>query len=150
MPVKQWSPLTISLAAGAAGLLIIAGTLLVRRLRRRKTPAELERLRRLFLTRHGRIVTGEMIDLVEEKESSALMLVYRYDVAGVTYEVAQDIAMLPAAAELAGKALGGIVSVKYEMRQPSNSIVVSEEWTGILKPGATTAPSRTREAEQKS
>jgi hypothetical protein len=138
------------LAAGAAGLLIAAGTLWYLKLRRRKTPAELERLRRLFLTRHGRITTGEMIDLVEEQESSALMLVYRYDVAGVTYEVAQDLSMLPAAAALAARAIGGAVSVRYDMKQPSNSIVVSEDWTGILEPGGAAAPSGTTEAEQKS
>jgi len=148
--VKEWSPLTIGLAAGAAGLLIVAGTLLYLKYRRRKSPAEMERLRRDWLARHGRISTGELIDLVEVKESSALMLVYRYDVAGVTYEVAQDVAALPAVAAEAAGAIGGMANVKYELKQPSNSIVVSEQWSGILKPGGAAAPSRTPEAEQKS
>jgi hypothetical protein len=127
----EWSPLRIACAAGAVAVLAGAGTVVYRKLRRPKDPAELERLRRVFLTQHGRIATGEMIDLVPEKESSALMLVYRYDVAGVTYEVAQDVAPLPSVAALAGRALGAIVCVKYEMKHPSNSIVISEEWSGL-------------------
>ena len=150
--MKEWSPLTMGLAAGAAGLLIVAATLVYLKLRRRKTPAELERLRRLSLSRRGRIATGEMIDLVEAKESSALMLVYRYDVAGVTYEVAQDVAMLINVAVLAGRAIGGTLSVRYDIKQPSNSIVISEEWSGLpeIKPGGDAAPPRSAEAEQKS
>jgi hypothetical protein len=150
--VREWTQLTMGLVAGGAVVLITAGILLYLKFRRRKDPAELERLRRAFLTRHGRIVTGEMIDLVAENGSSALMLVYRYDVAGVTYEVAQDVTMLVNDASQARQAIGGTLSVRYDMRQPSNSIVMAEEWSGmpeIRGPGADSLPSPA-EAEPKS
>jgi hypothetical protein len=134
--MKEWSPLTIGLAAGAAAALAGIGALAYRKLRRRKDPAELERLRRLSLSRAGRIATGEVIGLVEPEGSSALLLVYRYDVAGVTYEVAQDVAPLAAIVPLARRALGGITTIRYEMKHPGNSIIASEEWSGLpeIKP----------------
>ena len=129
--MKEWSPLTLGLAAGAAAILIAAGTLLYLRLRRPKDPAELERLRRLALTERGRIITGEIVDLVETQDPPALLVVYRYDVAGVTYEVSQDVSKLLSVQALAGRAIGGTLSVRYELKQPSNSIVISEEWSGL-------------------
>jgi len=148
--VKEWSPLMIGLAAGAAAALASAGTLAYLKIRRRKPPAELERLRRLYLSRSGRIGTGEIMGLVEPEDASALLLVYRYDVAGVTYEVAQDVSALPEIAATAKLALGGISTIRYEMKQPSNSIVVSEEWSGLptVKPsGGAAIPAAGRTAE---
>ncbi len=151
--MNEWSPLTIGLAAGAAALLIAAGTLAYLKLRRRKDPAELERLRRLSLSRTGRIATGEIVGLEEPESSgsSALLLVYRYDVAGVTYEVSQDVSVLPAVAALARRLMGRPASVRYEMRHPSNSIVVSESWSGLaeIKPGESDSLPRSPEAESK-
>lgn len=129
--MKAWSPLTLGLAAGALALAASTGTLAYRKWRRPKDPAELERQRRLRLTRQGRIITGEIVDVVEAQGPTALLLVYRYDVAGVTYEVAQDVSRLLDVQALAGRPMGGTLSVKYEMRQPGNSIVISEEWSGL-------------------
>jgi len=149
--VNEWSPLTIGLAAGAAAVLASAGTLAYLKLRRRKDPAELERLRRLFLGHSGRITTGEIIALVEPEGSSAVLLVYRYDVAGVTYEVAQDVAALPQVAPLANRAVGGISIVRYEMKHPGNSVIVSEEWSGLpdVKPSRGNALPLSAEAVEK-
>lgn len=134
--MKEWSALTIGMAAGAVAALASIGAFVYRKLRRPKDPAELERRRRLSLSRSGRIATGEIVGLVEPEGSSALLLVYRYDVAGVTYEVAQDVAPLAAIVPLARRALGGISTVRYEMKQPGNSIIASEEWSGLpeIKP----------------
>ena len=129
--MKEWSPLMIGLVAGATAALASAGTIVYLKMRRRKSPAELERLRRLYLGRSGRIATGEIMGLVEPEAASEILLVYRYDVAGVTYEVAQDVSVLPEIAATAKLALGGIATIRYEMKQPSNSIVVSEEWSGL-------------------
>lgn len=101
-------------------------------LRRRKSPAEVERLRRLWLGRTGRIAAAEVTGLIEpEGDNAALMLVYRYDVAGVTYEVMQDISTMPAVAAEACHLIAKSISVKYEMKHPSNSIAASEVWSGI-------------------
>ena len=130
--VKLWSPLAIGLAAGAVGVLTAAGAAVYFRRRRVKDPVELERLRRLSLGRTGRITSGEATGLIEpEGENTALLLEYRYDISGVTYEVMQDISTMPTVATVAHRLIGKGISVKYEMKHPSNSIVICEEWSGI-------------------
>lgn len=130
------SPLSIGLAAGAAAVLISAGVAVYLKLRRKPDPVELERLRRVGLGRTGRITTGEVTGLIEpEGSNTALLLVYRYGIGGVNYEVTQDVSTLPAIAEEAGRLVGRTISVKYEMKHPSNSIVVCEEWSGIRGAG---------------
>jgi hypothetical protein len=130
--VRVWSPLAIGLAAGAVGILTTAGAAVYFKLRRQKDPAELERLRRLSLGRTGRITSGEVTGLIDpEGGNTALLLVYRYDISGVTYEVTQDISAMPAVAAEAHRLIGQGISIKYEMKHPSNSIIVCEEWSGI-------------------
>jgi hypothetical protein len=130
--VKTWSPLEIGLAAAAVVVLISVGAFIYFKLRRRKSPAEIERLRRLWLGRTGRITTGEVTGLVEpEGDNTALLLVYRYDIAGVTYEVTQDVSTMPTVAAEARHLIGKGICVKYEMKHPSNSIAACEVWSGI-------------------
>ena len=115
--------------AGAATTLSVWGIVhLVRS--RRKSPEELERLRRLEVNRRGRLVRGQILDLIEPDAARKLLL-YQYEVAGVSYEVAQDISALPAVAPHAHGLPGQNVSVKYDPKRPTNSIIACEEWTGI-------------------
>lgn len=130
--MKTLSPLEIGLIAGAVVVLISAGLFAYLKLLRKKDPVELERLRRLWLGRTGRIVGGEITGLIEpEGEDTALLLVYRYDIAGVTYEVTQDVSRMPAVAAEARHLVGKDISVKYDMKHPSNSIAACEVWSGI-------------------
>jgi hypothetical protein len=130
--VKIWSPFEIGLAAGALVVLTSAGAFAYFRVRRKKDPAEIERLRRLWLGRTGRITTGEVTGLVEpESDSTALLLVYRYDIAGVTYEVTQDVSTMSTVAAAARRLVGKGISVKYDMKHPSNSIAACEVWSGL-------------------
>lgn len=130
--MKNWSSLDIGLAAGAAVVLASAGAVAYLKLRRKQDPAELERLRRLSLGHTGRITAGEITGLIEpEGDNTALLLVYRYNIAGVVYEVTQDISTMPAVAAEAPHLVGRDISVKYETKHPSNSIAVCEEWSGI-------------------
>lgn len=121
-------------AAGAAACLVL-GVALVRWIRRRraKSPEEIERLRRLEVNRVGRITSGEIVDYLERvaagKESR--VVVYRYEVAGVTYEAAQEIAGV---AELPASGVEGLSSrVKYDPQKPMNSIIVCEQWSGFAR-----------------
>jgi hypothetical protein len=130
--VKIWSPLTIGLVVGIVGVLAAAGIAIYLRRRRVKDPVELERMRRQSLGRTGRITSGEVTGLIEpEGANTALLLVYRYDISGVTYEVMQDISTMPAVATIAHRLIGKGISVKYEMKRPTNSIVVCEQWSGL-------------------
>lgn len=101
--------------------------------RRRKSPDELERLRRLEVNAHGRIIPGRIVELVEPVPDGPAgpILLYDYEVGGVTYEAAQELGTLPEIAAAAPFLPGQITSVKYDPRLPTNSIVACETWSGI-------------------
>jgi hypothetical protein len=119
----------------AAALAVAAGAWIARRVvrARRKSPEELERLRRLEVNQRGRITIGQVIDLAETGMAgrASHLVVYQYELAGVTYEASQDLTTLPGAWVLATRGLGEIVSVKYIPRTPTNSIVACENWCGL-------------------
>jgi len=100
---------------------------------RRKDPAELERMRRLDVNKRGRIGAGRVVDLVETETagSKSRLVVYSYEVAGVTYEAAQDVSTLPEIAAIAHLASGRTASVKFDPKRPGNSIIACEEWSGL-------------------
>jgi hypothetical protein len=76
---------------------------------------------------------GRVVDQVESASAVApgRLLLYTYEVAGVTYEAAQDISALPSLAAAAPRLAGQTVSVKYEPQRPANSIIACEEWSGV-------------------
>jgi Protein of unknown function (DUF3592) len=127
------------LAAGVAAGLVIAGIIswLIAR-RRRPSAAELERRRREYLATQGRITDGSIVDartLDGEESTSATpeLLMYRYRIAGVTYDCGQDVSSIPDCT--AGFRIDQPVQVKYDTRNPGNSIIVSETWSGLrMKP----------------
>ena len=59
------------------------------------------------------------------------LLYYSYSISGVTYETAQDITGLEARAHLSRVAAGQTASVKYDPSNPSNSILVADDWSGL-------------------
>jgi len=103
--------------------------------RKRKTADDLELERRQFIDRVGRITDGTVIDVQEmaasEKQRSAILLIYNYDVAGVSYECSQDVTYLRHWINLHSCRLGLHTSVKYDPLNPGNSLVVSESWMGL-------------------
>jgi len=112
-----------------AGLAVAAYYLLRRK---PKTSEELERERRIWLNTVGRITDGTVIDVQElEQERAATMLIYQYDVAGVSYEASQDVTYLRQWINLHSCRLGLPTSVKYDSRNPGNSMVISEGWIGL-------------------
>jgi hypothetical protein len=136
--VSIGSPLEVGLAVGAALVVIGATVFTCFKLRRKKDPARIERLRRLSVGQRGRITMGEVIGLIEpEGKSTALLLVYRYDVAGVTYEVTQDVSSMPAVAARAPYLVGRGINIKYDVKHPTNSIAACEVWSGVsdINPG---------------
>jgi len=57
------------------------------------------------------------------------MLVYCYSIAGVSYECAQDVSLLPDYVRHVRIDLP--VQVRFDPRNPGNSIVISEYWSGL-------------------
>ena len=101
---------------------------------RRKTPEQRERERRTRIAQLGRITDGTVIDVSElnNNGSGALqLLIYQYDVAGVSYEAAQDVTHLRPFVDLHTCRIGVPASIKYDPQNPGNSIVISESWSGL-------------------
>lgn len=118
------------LAAGLATAAILAYLLR----RRRKTPEEVERERRAWISKVGRITDGTVIDVHEmDGTRPAQFIIYQYDVAGVSYEASQEITYLRQYVNLHSCRLGLPTSVKYDPHNPGNSIVVSESWFGLRR-----------------
>jgi hypothetical protein len=113
---------------------------------RRKSPDELERLRRLGVNACGRIIPGRIVELADPVADGPAgpILLYDYEVAGVTYEAAQDLSALPEIAAAAPFLPGQNTCVKYDPRQPTNSILACEAWCGIpdLEPNRNAIPAR--------
>ncbi len=102
--------------------------------RKPKTADELEKERREWLDRIGRITDGTVIDVQEmpgTNDHPATFLIYHYDVAGVSYEASQDVTYLRQLINLHSCRLGLPTSVRFDPQNPGNSIVLSERWMGL-------------------
>lgn len=112
--------------------------------------SQVERERRAYLNRVGRIVEGQVLEIVERgspdgKRSTVAgksqggadarafqrLLYYTYAISGVTYETAQDITGLEERLHLTRVAAGQTASVKYDPSNPSNSILLADDWSGL-------------------
>ena len=137
--------------AGAAAV-ILAGSLLYRWRSRPPTSEEIERRRRLHVNQVGRIAEGRVTELIQtsppvsNKRKSSLfgrgngtaatpaarqMVCYTYSISGVTYETAQDVTGLEERVHLHRIVAGQPASVKYDPSNPSNSILVADDWSGM-------------------
>jgi hypothetical protein len=137
-----------------AGLAILAAVVVFFWVRRKRPDAaEIERERRAYLNRVGRIVEGQVLDVVEHARDGASpevkparvspakipvattvaqrLLFYTYAISGVTYETAQDITGLEERLHLTRVAAGQTASVKYDPSNPSNSILLADDWSGL-------------------
>ena len=120
-------PLTFdpwSVGLGAAAALLI-GALLWRLLRRKPTPEEIERRRRAAIHANGKLGDGEVIDV------DGVAVVYSYSVRGVGYTASQDVSAFESKLPENIMKLLGPTLVKFDPRNPANSIVICEEWTGL-------------------
>jgi hypothetical protein len=122
--------LRLLLLAVAAVLLVVAAAVIVYRVR--VTPDERERRRREMLNRIGRMTDGLITDVGDET------LYYTYSVMGVEYETSQDVSSLGDWVPEDRNLLIGPATLKYAPRNPANSIVLCEEWSGLRS--RTTSP----------
>ncbi len=91
---------------------------------RRVNPAERERQRRAALVASGKISDATLIEIRE------LLLFYSYQVRGVEYIASQDVSELQPYMP-ADLAVLSAISVKYDPRNPADSILLSEQWSGL-------------------
>jgi hypothetical protein len=138
--------------AGAAAVLL-AGSLLYRWRSRPPNSEEIERRRRLHVNQVGRIAEGRVTELIETSAPDSAnqrkaglfsrgngataapanrqMICYSYSISGVTYETAQDVTGLEERVHLHRIVAGQPASVKYDPSNPSNSILVADDWSGM-------------------
>lgn len=112
----------VGLALFALGLAIFGGWLLIRG---RETPEWRERRRRLAVNMRGRLGDGMVSDVGEDA------IYYSYAVGGVEYQTSQDITQLKEFLPPDPHRVVGPVTLKYSLRNPANSIVVCEAWSGL-------------------
>ena len=122
--------LLVYILAGTAALLLLLGLLWWWR-RERPDAAELERRRRAHLNRIGRMADGRILEVLDDAAASGYLLVYNYRVRGVEYQAAQDVAALRARLDLRRLAAGQPAQVKFDPQNPTNSIVLAEDWSGL-------------------
>jgi hypothetical protein len=94
----------------------------------KSNPEKRERKRRLELHLHGRLWDA----LITEASDS--MLYYSYSVGGVQYEASQDVSGLRDRLPAEPERLIGPASLKYSTKNPGNSILICEEWSGLRAP----------------
>jgi hypothetical protein len=68
-------------------------------------------------------------DKDRQEEPVPSVLIYTYRVSGVSYECAQDVSLL--AEHVRHVRIDLPIQVRYDPHNPSNSIVVSESWSGL-------------------
>ena len=120
-------------------------------LRPAANPEEEERQRRLHLNQIGRIAEGQIVELVEHPPVSKEarkglfgagarpladmrprhLVSYSYLISGVTYQTAQDITGLESQIRLERLVAGQPASIKYDASNPSDSILVADDWSGL-------------------
>lgn len=115
---------TAILILGVVGacLLLIGGWVL---LGPRRSDEEKERARRQFVGARGRICEAEVTEI------EASVAGYSYQVSGVRYHVTQDLTAFRDALPRDPALLLGPVTIKYLPANPANSILMSEQWSGI-------------------
>jgi hypothetical protein len=130
-------------ALSAASLAVVGGAFISKLLGRSPDPDEVERQRRAYLNQIGRIVEGQITDLVEVAEDKAQrknakevdgrrkLVCYSYSISGVSYETAQDITSLEGHAGMERIITGLPASIKYDPSNPSNSILIADDWSGL-------------------
>jgi hypothetical protein len=153
--LRNWS-IDWRVVVGAAALVAGAAAVVLHQvLRKPPDPEDEERRRRSQLNQVGRIVEGLVVELVESQtpvqassnsdgasrrkglvpetsgNSLRRLVRYSYSIAGVTYETAQDVTGLEERLCLERLAAGQPASVKYDPSNPSNSILVADDWSGL-------------------
>lgn len=152
--IKDWRMLV---PAAGAGVVALAAAFIWMR-KRPEDPSELERQRRVYLNRVGRIVEGQVLEINDPAHApeaaqteatarngngngngtgshhgpaSTQLVYYTYSISGVTYETAQDVTGLEQRLVLEGVVAGQSASVKYDPSNPSNSILLADDWSGL-------------------
>jgi len=139
----------VAVGAGAA---VLVGMWLAQWMRRPPDADEIEQKRRSHINEVGRIAEGQILEIIEEPAAPAetrgpvlfkrgaknvaadgrrKLVCYTYSISGVSYETAQDITRLEARASQHRLVPGQPASIKYDPGNPGDSIVLTDDWSGL-------------------
>lgn len=93
---------------------------LINRFRRKKTEDDAARMDRLLRT--GRIAEGTILDINDDDQAAAQVF-YSYNIGGMDYESSQLLSD-EQRQQKSNYAPGARIIVRYDPRQPGNSVVV--------------------------
>jgi hypothetical protein len=142
---SDWKLLIVMGGAALAAVAMIAYAFF----RPAEEPEDVERKRRLHLNQIGRIAEGQVVELVahppvppETKRFGSRgkqpvhlgprqLVSYSYAISGVTYHTAQDITGLESQVRFDKLAPGQPASIKYDPSNPTDSILVADDWSGL-------------------
>ena len=145
--LADWKLVLAMVGAAIVAIAMIAYAFI----RPEETPEEAERKRRLHLNQIGRIAEGQVVELAEHTPEATQaqkrrfgsrarplsdlrprqMVTYSYAISGVTYHTAQDITGLEGQSRFERLVAGQPASVKYDPSNPSDSILVADDWSGL-------------------
>jgi hypothetical protein len=117
----------MTLVLAGIGLAAVCAVIIYFWLRKSPGPEELERRRREMIDQVGKMGDGMIIDV------QSLLVSYTYHVRGIEYQATQDVSAIDPI--LLPTQWGTIeaVGIKYDPRNPANSLIVSEKWSGLPK-----------------
>jgi len=118
----------LAVLSGVALALIVLGVWIALRVRQ-GSPERREKRRRQHVHRVGRLGDALII------EASDTLLYYTYSVHGVEYNASQEIAALRDLLPAEPGRLVGVANLKYAPKNPANSILICEEWSGLRVTG---------------
>jgi hypothetical protein len=145
-----FADLKVALGMGVAAVAAIA-MVAYAFFRPSEPPEDIERKRRLQLNQIGRIAEGQVVDVVEHppeeppKQKGLFgskpvpiadnrprhLVSYSYAISGVTYHTAQDITGLESQVKFERLVTGQPASIKYDPANPTDSIIVADDWSGL-------------------
>jgi hypothetical protein len=145
--LADWKMVLVMAGAAVAAVAMIAYAFF----RPAEDPEATERRRRLHLNQIGRIAEGQIVELSEHPPAPPAprkrlfgegvrpmphtrarhLVSYSYAISGVTYHTAQDITGLEGQVRFERLVAGQPASIKYDPANPTDSILVADDWSGL-------------------
>jgi len=122
-----WPPSAVEaglISAAFAGVAVLAIVGVRHWIASRVSPEERERRRRSMIVARGKMGDAVLVEIRDD------LIFFSYSVRGVEYTASQDVSALR---EMVPRDLSALIAVgvKYLPQNPANSVVVSEEWSGL-------------------